>query len=221
MDVEAKPAFASRNIEIEAAVAEVQVPRWVEGIVDGAEHLPIGVGADPKAADIAIGGETPAIAEIAVIARADQRVGPGAAGVHAHTAKQTRVELHPRRKSPSTEAKTGIAELHRVLEKAVESDPGAGIRPQSSVAAIKENVMRRNLGADRQVDGVREKAEGPVANLERPHKRGPIEMRQEIDRADVGVHLWLTRQRRHRGCVDAGEPKIGCHEELVSAWGGY
>jgi hypothetical protein len=29
MDVEAKPAFASRNIEIEAAVAEVEVPRWL------------------------------------------------------------------------------------------------------------------------------------------------------------------------------------------------
>jgi hypothetical protein len=28
MDVEAKTAFASRNIEIEAAIAEVQVPRW-------------------------------------------------------------------------------------------------------------------------------------------------------------------------------------------------
>src|SRR4029077_5568322 len=96
MDVEAKPAFASSNIEIEATVAEVQVPRWVEGIVDGAEHLPIGMGADPKAADIGIGGETPAIAEIAVIAGADQRVGPAAAGVHAHTAKQTRGELHPR-----------------------------------------------------------------------------------------------------------------------------
>jgi hypothetical protein len=33
MNVEAKPAFASRNIEIEAAVAEVQVPRWVESMV--------------------------------------------------------------------------------------------------------------------------------------------------------------------------------------------
>ena len=79
MDVEAKIAFASRNIEIEAAIAEVQVPQWVEGIVDGAEHLPIGMRADPKAADIAIGGETPAIAEIAVIAPADKRVGPAAA----------------------------------------------------------------------------------------------------------------------------------------------
>src|SRR5215469_11319682 len=38
MDVEAKPAFASGNIEIEAAIAEVQVPRLAEGIVDSAEH---------------------------------------------------------------------------------------------------------------------------------------------------------------------------------------
>src|SRR6516164_10296995 len=58
MDVEAKPAFASRNIEIEAAIAEVQIPRLAEGIVDSAEHLPIDMRADPKTADIAIAGET-------------------------------------------------------------------------------------------------------------------------------------------------------------------
>ena len=62
MDVEAKPAFASGNIEVEAAIAEVQVPRWAEGIVDRAEHLPIDMRADPKTADIAIGGEPEAIA---------------------------------------------------------------------------------------------------------------------------------------------------------------
>ena len=78
MDVEAKPAFASRDIEIEAAVAEVQVPRRVEGIVDGAEHLPIGMRADPKPANIAIGSEPKAIAKLAVIASADQRIGPAA-----------------------------------------------------------------------------------------------------------------------------------------------
>ena len=81
MDVEAKPAFASGNIEIEAAIAEVQVPRWVEGVVDRAEDLPIGMRADPKAADIAIGSQPEAVVELAVIARADQRIGPaGAAG---------------------------------------------------------------------------------------------------------------------------------------------
>jgi len=58
MDVKAKPTFASGNIEIEAAVTEAQVPRWVEGVVDRAQDLPIGMRADPKPADIAIGGET-------------------------------------------------------------------------------------------------------------------------------------------------------------------
>jgi hypothetical protein len=48
MDVEAKPAVASRNIEIEAAIAEVQVPRWTERVIDRAEDLPIGMRADPK-----------------------------------------------------------------------------------------------------------------------------------------------------------------------------
>jgi hypothetical protein len=51
MDVEANTAFASRNIEIEATIAEVQVPGRAEGIVDRAQTLPVGMGADdPKAA---------------------------------------------------------------------------------------------------------------------------------------------------------------------------
>src|SRR5689334_17682402 len=73
MDVKAKPAFASSNIEIEATVAEVQIPRWAEGVVDGTERLPVSMGADSETADIAIGGEPEAVAEVAVIARADQR----------------------------------------------------------------------------------------------------------------------------------------------------
>src|SRR5215468_3827959 len=117
MDVEAKPAFASRNVEIEAAVAEVQVPRLVEGIVDGAHDLPIDMCADSKAADIAIARETPAVAELAVIAPA---------GVHRCPLKQPWVEAQVRRKSPGTKAEPGIGELHRVLEEAVKRDPGAG-----------------------------------------------------------------------------------------------
>src|SRR5215469_14168893 len=73
MHVETKTASASRNIEIEAAIAEVQVPRWIEGVIDRAEDLPIGMRADPKAADIAIGRQPEAVAEVAMIARADQR----------------------------------------------------------------------------------------------------------------------------------------------------
>ena len=38
MDVEANTAFASRNIEIEATIAEVQVPGRAEGIVDRAQN---------------------------------------------------------------------------------------------------------------------------------------------------------------------------------------
>jgi hypothetical protein len=99
-----------------------------------------------------------AVAELAVIARADQRIGPPAAGCHAHTGKQTRVERHPRRKSPSTKAEAGIGELHRILEDAPERDPGARIRPQGGIAALKKDVAGRDVGAHRQVDGVDEKA---------------------------------------------------------------
>jgi hypothetical protein len=78
MNVEAKPAFASGNIEIEAAVAEVQVPGRAEGIVDSAEHLPIGMRAHAKAAEIAIRCQGEAVTELAVIPRADQWIGPAA-----------------------------------------------------------------------------------------------------------------------------------------------
>jgi len=36
VDIEAKRALASGNTEIEAAIAEVQVPGWAEGIIDRA-----------------------------------------------------------------------------------------------------------------------------------------------------------------------------------------
>jgi hypothetical protein len=219
MDVEPKPVFASRDIEIEAAVAEMQVPRWIKGVVDRPEHLPIGVRADAKAADIAVAGETLTIAEIAVITRADQRIGPAAAGRHRHTRKQTRVERHPRRKSPSTKAKAGIRELYRVFEEAVERDSGALIRLQRGVATLKKDVVRRDFGAHGQVNGVGEKAEGAVADLERPHERRPLEMRKQIDGADIGIHLGLARQRRQCRGMDAREPKIRRDEELVAAGG--
>src|SRR6516164_6939735 len=115
MDVEAKPALASRNIEIQAAVAEVQVPRRAERIIDSAEHLPIGMRAHPKAAEIAVCCQSETVTELAVIARADQRIGPAAAGVHARAGKQTRVEPYPRGKPPGTEAEAGVGELHRVF----------------------------------------------------------------------------------------------------------
>ena len=64
MDVEAKPTFASGNIEIEVAIAEVQAPRWVEGVVDRAQRPANRLRADPKAADIAIGRQSEAVAEV-------------------------------------------------------------------------------------------------------------------------------------------------------------
>ena len=142
VDGEAKPAFASRNIEIETAVAEVQVPRWAEGIVDGAEHLPIAMRADPKAADTAVGCQPEPIAELAVIAPADQRVGPAAAGFTLTPGSRPGLSATLDEKPPRAKAKPGIGELHWVLEEAVKRDPGAGIRLQRSVAAIKPNFAR-------------------------------------------------------------------------------
>jgi hypothetical protein len=127
------------------------------------------------------------------------------------------LEENPKARKP----RPASAELHRVLEEAVERDAGALIHLQRGVAATIENVMRRDLGADRQVNGVGEKAEGAITGLERPHERRPIEMRQEIDGADVGIDLGGARQRRQCRRVDTREPKIGGDQELVSARRGY
>jgi hypothetical protein len=57
MDVETDiEAAARRVIEVEAAIAEMEVDPRFHGIVDGTHHLPVAMGADAKAADIAIGG---------------------------------------------------------------------------------------------------------------------------------------------------------------------
>src|SRR5690242_8760971 len=196
MDVEAKPALASGDIEIEAPIAQVQVPRWVEDIVDCAEHLPIGMRADAKAADIPIGREPEAVAEFAVIARADQRIGPAGAAGRGGPSEQAGIELHSGGEPPSAKAEAGIGELHRVFEHSPEGDPGARIRVQLSVAALVKHVAGCDLRAHRQVNGVSKEAEITVASLERPHKRGPVEMGQKIDAADVRVYFGSKSQRR-------------------------
>src|SRR6266436_1596135 len=66
MDVEAQiSAAAGLVIKVEAAIAEVQVQPCVGGIIDRADDLPIDMGADPKT-----------VAELSVIASAEQRIGP-------------------------------------------------------------------------------------------------------------------------------------------------
>src|ERR1700751_2898117 len=116
MHVKDNPAFAPGNTEIEAAVAEVQVPRRVEGVVDRAEQLPIGMRAAAMAAKIAIGSQPETTAEVAVIAPADQRIGPTAGWVHAYPWKQTRIERQIGLKPPGAKPGADIGELHRFLE---------------------------------------------------------------------------------------------------------
>src|SRR6516225_2984014 len=166
MDVEAKPAFASRDTEIEAAITEMEVPGWAKCIVDGADHLPIGMGSDAKAADIAIGTEPEAVAEVAVIAAADQRIGPAGAAADAYPRQQTGIEPQIGLEPPGAKPGADIGELHRVLEHAPEDDPRAHICVQLGVAALIKYVVGPDSGAHRQVDCVDQEAEGAVANLE-------------------------------------------------------
>src|SRR6516164_1370938 len=192
MDVEAKPAFASGNIEIEAAIAEMQVPRRIEGIIDRAEHLPIGMSAAAMAAEIAIGSQPEAIAEVAVIAPGDQWIGPASGAAHAYPWKQTRIEPQIGLEPPGAKPGADIGKLHRVLENAPEDIPRGHIHVQLGVAPVVKYVMGVDGRADRQVDGVDEKPQIPVTNFERAHERRPVEMPQKMDEADIGIDFRLV-----------------------------
>src|SRR5215469_3350859 len=150
MHVKAKPALASGNIDIEAAIAEMQVPGRIEGIIDRAEHLPIGMRATAMAAEIAIGGQPEAIAELAVIAPGDQRIGPAAGGAHAYPWKETRIEPNIGLESPGAKPRADIGELHRVLENAPEDVPRGHIYVQLGGATLIKYVMGVDGRADRQ-----------------------------------------------------------------------
>src|SRR5215467_13708002 len=66
-----------------------------------------------------------------------------------------------------------------------------------------------------------EKPDLSVANFPRSHERGPVEMRQKIVEAHIGVHFGAALQRRRRRHVDTRHPQIGRHKELISAGGGH
>ena len=74
MDVEAQIAVAVRIVKVEAAIAHVKVDPRVEGVVDRADYLPIGMRAEVETTDVAIGAEAEPVAEIEVVSSADQRV---------------------------------------------------------------------------------------------------------------------------------------------------
>jgi hypothetical protein len=92
----------------------------------------------PETADIAIGCQPEPVAELAVISLADQRIRPARGAVHRCPLKQPGVEAQVRRKPPRAKAEPGIGELHWVLEETVKRDPGARIRLQLGIAALKK-----------------------------------------------------------------------------------
>src|ERR1700730_8412894 len=55
VDIEAQIAVACLIVKIEAAITQTKVDPAVEGVVNRADDLPIGVRADAEAADIAVG----------------------------------------------------------------------------------------------------------------------------------------------------------------------
>jgi hypothetical protein len=66
-----KPRSLARLvIKVEAAVTQVKVQPRGGSVVDRADQLPVAVRTDPKTADIAIGGQAPAVGEIVMVASA-------------------------------------------------------------------------------------------------------------------------------------------------------
>jgi len=71
-------------------------------------------------------------------------------------------------RTPGAKPRADIRKLYGVLERTVENDPGAGIRPQLGIATLKKHVTGRDVGAHGQVNDVAEKAKGPITNLPIP-----------------------------------------------------
>src|SRR5207237_2053651 len=77
MDVEAEIEAAARCIvKVEAAVPQMKVEPRRRGVVDRADQLPVAMGADAKAADIAIGGQAEPAGEVDMVASTNQRIDP-------------------------------------------------------------------------------------------------------------------------------------------------
>jgi hypothetical protein len=166
MDVEAQIAAAGLVIEIEAAIPEMQVQPRAGGIIDGADELPVDMGANPETAEITVGGQAEAVAKVAVITPAEQRIGPAGGAVYRCCGKEPAVQVYVHREPPGAKPNSGIHELHRVLELAVENHPGAGIRPHLGIAALKQDVTGRDVGAHGQMDDIAEKAQAPVSDFQ-------------------------------------------------------
>ena len=57
MCVETEIEAAARSVvKVDAAIAQLQIEPRGRSVVDGAEHLPVAIGAETKAANIAVGG---------------------------------------------------------------------------------------------------------------------------------------------------------------------
>jgi hypothetical protein len=183
VNVESQIAAARLIIEVEAAVAELQLQPRVGGVFGRADDLPIAMRADPEPADIAIGRQAEAVAEIVVVASAQQRITPARTAVDALAGKETGVQRQIGREAPSAEPEAEIGELGRLVERAIEHEPGAHVGRQVRMAPLKEYIAGGDVGADRNVQYVAEEPERPLSDLERSHERGPVEMRQQINGA--------------------------------------
>src|SRR5215471_16098316 len=105
------------------------------GVVYRAEQLPVAVSADAKPADIAIGGQAEAVAEIVVVAPGDQRIDPAGGTIEALSGQYSGVQGHVGREPPGAETGTQIRELARLVEDAVEQRRGPRVGDQPRIAA--------------------------------------------------------------------------------------
>src|SRR4029077_10958920 len=89
------------------------------------------------------------------------------------------------------------------------------------VPALSDYILLSDIGAYRDVQYVAEEPERPLSDLERSHERDPVEMRQQIDGAHIGIDFGRSRQRRLNRGIDAREPEVGRDEELHSGQGAH
>ena len=118
---------------------------------------------------------------------------------------------------PGAKADAGVERLRRLSEDVIKEIGGALVGDQRQTAAAEKHIARRDAGADRDMKGVPQQTQWPVADLDRPHERHRVEVAEQLEGADAGIDGRRAGERRADRGVDARKPQIGRGDNLQAA----
>ena len=132
----------------------MQVEPGPHRIVDRAEQLPIEMRPDPETAQIGVSRRGKPVAEIIMIARGNQRVGPGKAIGHCYRGHPLpqRVQGDCAVQPPGAKTEADIGILVRQCQRPVQENRAAGIDREIRGAAAEQDVARGDARFQRRMD---------------------------------------------------------------------